>query len=103
MVLLPVPQPPIKLGFIPRLLLGPSGCGKSTLLGSIAADLPPATPIVMVRMRLPSLSPSGAAGAAVPEREVQALMDETARQIFSQIGFPLRTRKWCKPILNRKW
>ena len=90
-LLLPVPQRPLPLDFLPRLLLGPSGCGKSTLLGSIAAGLPTATPIVVVRMRLPSLQPSGAAGtAAAPEREVPALMDETARQIFSQVGFPLR-------------
>ena len=89
--LLPVPQRPVTLGFIPRLIIGPSGCGKSTLLGSIAASLPTATPIVVVRMRLPSSQPSGAAGAAaVPEREAPALMDETARQIFSQVGFPLR-------------
>ena len=89
--LLPVPQRPVTLGFISRLIIGPSGCGKSTLLGSIAASLPTATPIVVLRMRLPSLRPSGAAGAAAaPEREVSALMDETARQIFSQVGFPLR-------------
>ena len=87
---LPVPQRPVTLGFIPRLLIGPSGCGKSTLLGSITAGLPTATPIVVVRMRLPSLLPSGAAGAAAPERDAGALMDETARQIFSQVGFPLR-------------
>ena len=89
--LLPVPQHPVSPGFIPSLIIGPSGCGKSTLLGSIAASLPTATPIVVVRMRLPSSQPSGAAGAAaVPEREAPALMDETARQIFSQVGFPLR-------------
>ena len=89
--LLPVPQRPVTPGFIPSLIIGPSGCGKSTLLGSIVAGLPTATPIVVVRMRLPSLQPSGAAGdAAAPEREAPALMDETARQIFSQVGFPLR-------------
>ena len=99
--LLPVPQRPVTPGFIPSLIIGPSGCGKSTLLGSIAAGLPTATPIVVVRMRLPSLQPSGAAdAAAAPEREAPPLMDETARQIFSQVGFPLR-RSFIGSALSR--
>jgi energy-coupling factor transporter ATP-binding protein EcfA2 len=89
-LLLPVPQHPLTLGFLPRLLIGPSGCGKSTLLGSLAAGLATPAPIVLVRMRLPATPDSGAAGTAATATEAQALMDDTARQIFSQIGFPLR-------------
>ena len=90
--LLPVPQRRLTLGFLPRLLLGPSGCGKTALLGSIAASLPPATPTVVVRVRLPSLQPPGAASgaAAAPDWEARVLMDDAARHIFAQVGFPLR-------------
>ena len=87
-LLLPVPQRPLPLGFLPRLLLGPSGCGKSTLLGTIATTLPVPAPVVLVRMRLPATLPSE--GADAPPKEARVLLDATARQVFSQIGFPLR-------------
>ena len=91
--LLPVPQRPIALHFLPCLLMGPSGCGKTALLGSIVAGLPKATPTVVVRLRLPSESwqAPGAAGAATPDWGAPALMDMAAHQIFSQVGFPLRS------------
>ena len=87
-LLLPVPQRPLPLDFLPRLLLGPSGCGKSTLLGTIATTLPAPAPVVLVRMRLPATLPSE--GADAPPKEARVLLDATARQVFSQIGFPLR-------------
>jgi len=90
-VMLPSPQDPLTLGFLPILLLGPTGCGKSTLLGFIASSLPTPAPVVLVRMRLPSTPPS-AVNAAVNEVPVtgNTLMDATAKQVFSQIGFPMR-------------
>jgi energy-coupling factor transporter ATP-binding protein EcfA2 len=88
-LLLPVPQRPLPLAFLPRLLLGPSGCGKSTLLGTIATTLPAPAPVVLVRMRLPATLPSEG-GADAPPKEARVLLDAAARQVFSQIGFPLR-------------
>ena len=87
-LLLPVPQRPLPLDFLPRLLLGKSGCGKSTLLGTIATTLPAPAPVVLVQMRLPATLPSE--GADAPPNEARVLLDATARQVFSQIGFPLR-------------
>ena len=83
--LLPAAQTPLELGFLPTLLMGPFGCGKSTLLASIAASLPTPAPVVLVRLRMPAAQP-----ADDPYREGQVLMDAAARQIFPQIGFPLR-------------
>ena len=86
-VVLPVTQRPLTLGFLPILLLGPSGCGKSTLLGRIASSLPTPAPVVLVRMRLPSAQTSG---DTPPVMDANTLMDATAKQVFSQIGFPMR-------------
>ena len=88
-LVLPVPRRPLPLDFLPRLLLGPSGCGKTTLLGITATALPAPAPVVLVRLRLPAALPSKG-GADAPPKEAGALLDATARQIFSQIGFPLR-------------
>jgi hypothetical protein len=97
-LLLPVSQRPLPLGFLPRLLLGPSGCGKSTLLGTIATTLPTPAPVVLVRMRLPATLSSG--GADAPPKEARVLLDATARQVYSQIGFPLR-RSFVGGALSR--
>jgi len=101
-VLLPVPQLPLRLLFLPGLLLGPSGCGKSTLLGAIASSLPQSTPVVLVRMRLPATkeSPGGATTASAEMDPAKTLFNATARQVFSQIGFPLR-RSFVGGLLSR--
>ena len=95
-IMLSSPQDPLTLGFLPISLLGPTGCGKSTLLGSIASSLPTPAPVVLVRMRLPSTQLS-----AVNEVPVTGitLMDAAAKQVFSQIGFPLR-RSFLAGILS---
>jgi len=95
-VMLPVSQLPLTLGFLPILLLGPSGCGKSTLLGRIASSLPTPAPVVLVRMRLPSAQTSG---DTPPVMDANTLMDATANQVFSQIGFPMR-RSFLAGILS---
>lgn len=87
-LLIKVPQEPLTMGFYPTLLLGPSGCGKTTLLESIATTLSPTAPVVLVRMRLPGTQPEGR--GAFSTRDGKTLMDATASQIFSQIGFPVR-------------
>jgi hypothetical protein len=71
------------------------------LLGFIASSLPTPAPVVLVRMRLPSTPPS-AVNAAVNEVPVTGitLMDATAKQVFSQIGFPMR-RSFLAGILSR--
>ena len=94
---LPVTQEPLGLGFLPTLILGPSGCGKSTLLGGIVSSLPMPAPVVLVRMRLPATR--SAASDAV-DGEGLTLMNDTAKQVFSQIGYPLR-RSFFGGILSR--
>ena len=86
--LLSVPQKPVILNFLPTLIQGPSGSGKSTLLSGIISSLRKPTPIVLIRMRMPSTSSGAASG--VPLDDARILMNDIAKQVFSQIGFPLR-------------
>ena len=97
---LTVAQEPLTLGFLPTLLLGPSGSGKSTLLGSIALTLPKPAPVVLVRMRQPAKLGAVASPAKEGNMEGKALMDATAFQVFSQIGFPVR-RSFIAGILSQ--
>ena len=106
-LLLRTPQPPLVLGFRPRMLLGPTGCGKSTLLDCIARDAvegdasaarPPA-PAVLMKLRLPSSDPLIAAGGGAPVSS-RVLMDSAAGQFYSQIGYP-RRRSYFGAALSR--
>ena len=101
-VLLPTAQQPLTLGFLPRLLLGPTGCGKSSLLGELVrTSVAARVPAVLLRMRLPSSRREEGKGALVaPLQGPTALMDATAAQVFSQIGFPLR-RSLLGGLLSR--
>jgi energy-coupling factor transporter ATP-binding protein EcfA2 len=85
---LKITQKPLFLGFLPTLVLGPSGCGKSTLLSGIMTSLQKPAPVVLVRMRLPSTKTHAKAG--LTDIEPHILMKNTAKQVFSQIGFPMR-------------
>ena len=82
--LLRVPQTPLRLCFLPALVLGPVGCGKSTLLAGLAREAasgPHPAPVVHVRLRLPcSASALGA----------EQLIEAVAATVYAQIGFPLR-------------
>ena len=101
--LLPTAQPPLILGsFLPRLLLGPTGCGKSSLLGELVRTTVAArVPAVLVRMRLPSSRRKEDMGTfGAPLLGPTALMDATATQVFSQIGFPPR-RSLLGGLLSR--
>jgi energy-coupling factor transporter ATP-binding protein EcfA2 len=94
---LPVIQEPLWLGFLPTLILGPSGCGKSTLLSGIVSSLPKPAPVVLVRMRLPAMRSAASTEVA---GEGLTLLNDTAKQVFSQIGYPLR-RSFFGGILSR--
>ena len=87
--LMPVSQSPLTLSFVPTMLLGPTGCGKSTALNEIARSAvtaPMPKPVVLVRVRLTQNDVGGGMSPA----SAAVLMESTARQIFAQIGFPLR-------------
>jgi hypothetical protein len=98
---LPVSQNRLVLGFLPTMLLGPTGCGKSTLLSSLACEAAAvkagahtATPMVFVRMRLPSTqapSPEGAVSDnSTSMADARQQIDSLAYQVFRQLGFPTR-------------
>jgi hypothetical protein len=99
--LLPVSQSRLVLGYLPTMLLGPTGSGKSTLLSTVAresaalkAGTHAATPMVFVRMRLPStqaLSPEGVAlDSTTSLADAHKQIDSLAHQVFQQIGYPTR-------------
>ena len=99
--LLPVSQSRLVLGYLPTMLLGPTGSGKSTLLSTVAresaalkAGTHAATPMVFVRMRLPStqaLSPEGVASDSTTSlADAHKQIDSLAYQVFQQIGYPTR-------------
>ena len=101
--LLPVPQVPFKLRFLPTMVLAPSGAGKSTLLAEVAretstpadASCVPA-PVVLVRVQqTPSVNPRSLQSPGVNTQEnalaaACAQLDATAARIYTQIGYPAR-------------
>ena len=103
--LLPVPQTPFELRFLPTMVLAPSGAGKSTLLAKAARDAStPAdashapAPVVLVRVRqTPSVDGSvqSLVKSAMGTEESMlvdacAQLDATAARVYAQIGFPSR-------------
>ena len=98
--LLPVPQAPLLLSFLPTMLLGPTGCGKSSLLAELAratVSAPVPAPVVLVRLRLPSSEREGLPSSA---STAKVLMDSAAAQLYEQIGFP-RRRSLLGALLSR--
>jgi len=89
-VLLSVHQKAPVLRGLPLMLLGPTGCGKSTLLAGLAREAvsgPTPVPTILVRLRLPTYLKDYRAQSP---REAKVLMDSAARQVYSQIGYPMR-------------
>lgn len=89
MVRLETGQPAPELSFLVNVLLGPTGCGKSTVLKDLArAYLLAGVPTFLIGFRVPMRDdrPKGPLSAS----EAVELMDATARQVYSQVGFPAR-------------
>lgn len=89
-LLLSVEQKAPVLRGLPLMLVGPSGCGKSALLAKLAREAtsgPTPVPTILVRLRLP-ISNMDCQPWSPGEAEV--LMDSAARQVYSQIGYPMR-------------
>jgi hypothetical protein len=90
-------QPTPQLTFLPTALLGPTGCGKSTVLRDLArAFILADTPTLLIGIRMPSEDSSK---RPLTIGEAKKLMDATARQVCSLVGFPAR-RSIIGPLLD---
>ena len=72
------------------MLLGPTGSGKSTALKDLARNFVLAgAPTFLIGFRMPREDRPKDKGP-LPVLEAVKLMDATARQVYSQVGFPTR-------------
>jgi hypothetical protein len=82
-------QLPPQLSFVITMLLGPTGSGKSTMLKDLAQEFSSNNiPSFLISMRMPA-SKLGTVTMQNTDDETD-LMDNIARQIFAQIGYPQR-------------
>ncbi len=90
-LVLPVPQQPLALDFLPLMLVGPMGCGKSTLLERTRSEAAAArVPVVLVRWRLSVGSKGGAAAYGAIPSPADDSLSLASDALFQQIGFPPR-------------
>ena len=96
---LPVPGTPLVNSIgpdLPTMVLGPSGCGKSTALAALARDVASpghngvGAPTALIRIRLSRDPPASTDKSALGVDPARQALDETARAVFRQIGFPER-------------
>ena len=80
---------PLGLPFLVNVLYGPTGCGKSTLLKDTArAFLLRGVPTFLIGVRMPKSDDS--LKSPLDASQAVQLMDASARQVYSQVGFPAR-------------
>lgn len=98
---LPTGQSRLVLGPLPTMVLGETGSGKSVALAQVARETaqPPVgsgiapCPVVYIRMRQPKAHTAGVSASSSEtddKAEATNRLAATARQVYSQIGFPPR-------------